>query len=100
MGKEYFNSHDPAILALGLESILGREPLEVARAVLNAARKRGTVELYVSGSGRMGLRHSGVQYADELPDIWLVGAYSENASTVHIMEDLQLRLAEVRAARG
>lgn len=100
MDKEFWNSHDPSIHAMGSHDILGREPLEVARAVLYAARENGAVELYVSGAGRMGLRHTGVQYADELPDIWLVGVYNENASTVHIMEDLQLRLAEVRAARG
>lgn len=80
--------------------ILDREPLGVARSVLLSAKKHGPSILYVDGRGRMTIRKSGVVYADDLPPIWLVGAYTANASTVRIMEDLEMRLAEVRAAHG
>lgn len=82
------------------ESILGREPLEVARAVLLSAKRHGPSSLYVDGQGRMAIRQERVVYSDELPALWLVGTYTADASTVRVMEDLQLRLSEVRAARG
>lgn len=99
-GKAFRCAALTAIPALRAEPVMGREPIEVARAVLSAARKHGRVELYVDGAGYMAIRDASVVYADDLPALWLVGAYNAKASTVHIMEDLALRLAEVRAARG
>lgn len=81
--------------------MIGREPLELARAVvLSAEHNGGPVEVYVDGSYRMCLRRADVVYADELPSLWLVGVYRADVSVVRIMEDLELRFAEVRAARG
>lgn len=95
----FADSNMPRIELFRGDPILGREPIEVARSILYAAKK-GPVEVYIDGSARMAIRSAGVVYADELPALWLVGAYTAGASTVRIMEDVGLRLAEVKAARG
>lgn len=97
--KEFKDANIPVLHAFDGASILGRDPLEVARGVLLASKK-GTIEVYVDGLGRLGLRRSDVVYADSLPAIWFVGTYTTKASAVHIMQDIELRLAEVRVARG
>lgn len=97
--KAFKDSNLPSIELFHGDPILGRETIEVARSILYAAKK-GPVEVYIDGSARMAIRSSRVVYADELPTLWLVGVYGEDASTVRIMEDVGLRLAEVKAARG
>lgn len=90
----------PMIEATGGSSVLEREPIEVARAALLSAEKHGAIEFYVDARGRPYMRQAAVRYADELPAIWLVGTYNKDAGAVRIMEDLQMRLTEVRAAHG
>lgn len=92
--------HVPEIDPFGTASILGREPIEVARKILYAAKRHGPVEAYIDGRGRVTLRVAGVVYPTEPPSLWLVGLYTDSASTIRIMEDVELRVAEVRAARG
>lgn len=93
---EYVPDIDP----FGTASILGREPIEVARKILYAAKRHGPVAAYIDGRGRLTLRAAGVVYPADPPSLWLVGLYNDAASTIRIMEDVELRVAEVRAARG
>lgn len=96
----WMSAQSPMIEAVGGSSVLEREPIEVARAVLLAAENHGPIEFYLDGNGRPYMREAGIRYADELPALWLVGTYNKSAGTVRIMEDLQMRLVEVRAAHG
>lgn len=96
----WMSAQSPAIEAFGGSSVLERDPIEVARAVLLAAEKHGAIEFYVDANARPYAREAGIRYADELPALWLVGVYTKDAGAVRIMEDLQMRLAEVRAAHG
>lgn len=94
------NIRIPSVPAFSAKSVLEREPIELARSVVQSAERNGAVEVYIDGTGRMCVRRSSVIYADELPSLWLVGVYTADVSTVRVMEDICLRLAEVRAANG
>lgn len=90
----------PAIEAHGSGNALERTPIETARAVLLHAEMHGATEFYVDGQGAVYLRRSVVRYADDLPTLWLVGTYTAESGAVRIVEDLEIRLVEVRASRG
>lgn len=94
------NICDTEIDAFGTASILGREPIEVARKILYAAKLHGPVHVYIDRDGHVIIRRAGIVYPASLPDLWLTGTYTADASTVRVMEDVELRVAEVRAARG